>query len=244
MKNQRQNYLLRTHLLRMAMLSQRAVDFAIKAQVLSAFEVYRQFCKYDKEWRSLQRCIGERGRRLYASGMPVDADSTGADAALKIYSALYVSYTAACEIAHIGSRMVERELQTPSGCLGEIASFINRRVRLCTVALFQKDLQHARTILHDHLGWRWCELALSRTHSLLMQKSGEQARYTLAIARALGQIAEQAYEIAQAIPLWLETDKRLAANRCVCPLPALDAMLAKAQALSLTSRNQEGASGR
>lgn len=66
--------------------------------------------------------------------------------------------------------------------------------------LFQKDVQHARTILHDHPGWRWCELALCRTHSLLMQKSDEQARCTLAIARALGQIAEQAYEIAQATP--------------------------------------------
>ena len=201
MKNQRHSYLLRTHLLRMGMLSQRAVDLAIKAQVLGASEVYQHLCEYDKEWRSLQRCIGERGRRLYASGMPVDTDSTGAGAALRIYSALYVTYTAACEIAHIGSQMVERELQTPSGCLGEIAPFINRRVRLCTVALFQKDLQHARTILHDHLGWRWCELALCRTHSLLMQKSDEQARYTLAIARALAQIAEQAYEIAKATPL-------------------------------------------
>jgi hypothetical protein len=209
MKNQRHSYLLRTHLLRMAMLSQRAVDFAIKAHVLGGSEVYRHFCKYDEEWRSLQRCIGERGRRLYASGMPVDAGSTGAHAALRIYSALYVTYTAACEIAHIGSRMVERELQIPSGCLEEIGPLINRRVRLCTVALFQKDLQHARTILHDHPGWRWCELALCRTRSLLMQKSGEQARYTVAIARALGQIAEQAYEIAQATPLWLETDKRL-----------------------------------
>ncbi len=209
MKIQHHCYFLRTHLLRMAMLSQRAVDFAIKAHALGAPEVYRDFRKFDKEWRSLQRCIGERGRRLYDSGMPVDADSRGADSALRIYSALYVTYTAACEVAHIGSRMVDRGLPTPSGCLGEIAPFINRRVRLCTVALFQKDVQHAQTILHDHLGWRWCELALCRTHSLLMQKSGEEARYTLAIARALGQIAEQVYEIAQATPSWLKTDKCL-----------------------------------
>jgi hypothetical protein len=209
MKNQRHSYLLRTHLLRMAMLSQRAVDFAIKAHLLGAFEVYRHLCKYDKEWRCLQRCIGERGRKLHVSGMPFDADSTGADAALKIYSALYMTYTAACEIAHIGSRMVERESQTPSGRLREIASFINRRVRLCTVALFQKDLHYARTILHDHPGWRWCELALCHTHSLLMQQSDEQGRYTLAIASALGLIAEQSYAIAQATPLWLEADRRL-----------------------------------
>jgi hypothetical protein len=209
MKIHNRTYFLRTHLLRMAMLSQRAVDSAIKAHELGASEVYRHLCRYDNEWRSLQRCIGERGRRLYASGMPVDADPTGTDSALRIYSALYVTYTAACEVAHIASRMVERELSTPAGCLGEIAPFINRRVRLCTVALFQKDVRHAQMILHDHPGWRWCELALCRTYPLLMQKSGEQARYTLAIARALGQIAEQAYEIALATPMWLESNKRL-----------------------------------
>jgi hypothetical protein len=194
------------------MLSQRTVDLAIKAQVLGASEVYRHICKCDKEWRSLQRCVGERGRRLYASGMPIDADSTGARAALRIYSALHVTYTAACEIAHIGSRMGERELQIPSGCLGEIALFINRRVRLCTVALFQKDWRHARTILHDHLDWRWSELALCRTHSLLLHKSGEQGRYTLSIASALGQIAEQAYHVAQATPLWLDANHRLSSE--------------------------------
>jgi phosphate uptake regulator len=209
MKMQPHSYLLRTHLLRMAMLSQRAVDFAIKAQVLGAAEVYRHLGKTDQAWRRLQHCIGERGRRLYASGSPVDADSTAACGALRIYSALHVMYTAAYEIAYLGSQLVECESQTPPGCMGEIATLISRRVRLCTVALFQKDLQHARTILHDHLDWRWCELSLSRTQCLLMQKSDEQARYTLAIARALGQIADQTYEIAQAVPSWLRTKKRL-----------------------------------
>jgi hypothetical protein len=224
MKIQHHCYFLRTHLLRMAMLSQRAVDFAIKAHELGAPEVYRHFRKYDKQWRSLQRCIGERGRRLSASGMPVDADSTGADSALRIYSALYVTYTAACEVAHIGSRMVERELPIPSGCLGEIAPFINRRVRLCTVALFQRDVRHAQTILHDYSGWRWCEVALGRTRSLHLQKSGEQARYTLAIARALGQIAEQAYEIALATPLWLETNQCLSS---ASEWPCSEALIAR-----------------
>jgi hypothetical protein len=135
--------------------------------------------------------------------------STCADAALRIYSALYVTYTAACEIAYIGSRMADRAFEPPSECLREVATMIGRRVRLCTVALFQKDVQHARTILDNHLAWPWCELELCLTDSLLLQKSGEEARCNLAIARSLGQIAEQAYEIAQAIPLWLATDRRV-----------------------------------
>jgi hypothetical protein len=175
MEIQRQSDLSRSHLLRMAMLSQRAVDNSIKAHDLGACEIHRLFWKYDQEWRNLQCSIGDRGRRLLASGVPVDADSTIADSALRIYSALYVMYTAASEIAHIGSLMVECEQTTISRRLGEIARFINSQVRLCTVALFKKEVQRARTILHDDRGWRWCELALCRTRHLLMQNPGAHA---------------------------------------------------------------------
>jgi hypothetical protein len=208
MEIQRQSYFLRSHLLSMAMLSQRAVNYCIKAHELGASEIYRLFWKNDQEWRNLQRCIGDRGRTLFASGTPVDAESTAGDCALRIYSALYVTYTAACEIAHIGSLLVEGELKTASPRVGDIARFINSLVRLYTVALFKKEVQHSRTILRDHQGWRSFELALCHTH-LLVQNPGPQARLDLAVARALSQIAEQAYEIAQASTLWLDGDNSL-----------------------------------
>jgi phosphate uptake regulator len=213
MKTQRQNYFSRSHLLRMAMLSQRAVDYSIKAHDLGAQEVYRLFWKYDLEWRKLQCSIGDRGRRLIVPGMPVDADSTIADSALRIYGALYVTYTAACEIAHIGSLMVECKRTTPSPCLEEIARFINGLVRLCTVALFKKEVQHARMILSNDGDRRRCELALYRTCHLLMQNPSTHAGFQLAVARALGQIADQAYEIAEASILWLEGDNRRGSKR-------------------------------
>jgi phosphate uptake regulator len=192
MEVQRQCYILRSDLLRMAMLSQRAVDYSIKAHELGASEVYQLLWKHDQEWRNLQRRIGDRGRRLLASGVPVDADSAFAESALRIYSALHVTYTAASEITHIASLMAEGERTARSLCLGEIARFINGLVRLCTVALFNKEVRHARGILHHDRSWRWCELAL---------------------ARSLEQIAEQAYEIAEASTLWLEGDNRLGCTR-------------------------------
>jgi phosphate uptake regulator len=209
MEVQRQCYFLRSDLLRMAMLSQRAVDYSIKAHELGASEVYRLFREYDQEWRYLQRRIGDRGRRLLASGMPVDADSAIAESALRIYSALYVTYTAASEITHIASVMAECEITTPSPRLGEIARFINSLVRLCTVALFNKEVRHVRGILHHDRNWRWCELALCRTRHLLMQNPSVHARSELAVARALGQIADQVCEVAEASTLWLEGDNRL-----------------------------------
>jgi phosphate uptake regulator len=212
MEVQRQCYFLRSDLLRMAMLSQRAVDYSIKAQELGASEVYRLFREYDQEWRNLQRRIGDRGRRLVASGVPVDADSAIAESALRIYSALYVTYTAASEITHIASLMAEGEQTTPSG-LGEIARFINSLVRLCTVALFNKQVQHVRGILRHDRSRRWCELALCHTRRSLMQNPSAHARSELAVARALGQIAGQAYEIAEASTLWLEGDNRLGCSR-------------------------------
>ncbi len=213
MEVQRQCYFLRSHLLRMAMLSQRAVDYSIKAHELGASEIYQLFWKYDQEWRNLQFSIGDRGRRLLASGMPVDADSAIAESALRIYSALYVTYTAASEITHIAALMAQGERTTPSPTLGEIARFVNSLVRLCTVALFKKEVQHVRGILNHDRSWQWYELALRRTRHLLMQNHSTHARSELAVARALGQIADQAYQIAEASTLWLEGDNRLGCTR-------------------------------
>jgi phosphate uptake regulator len=213
MEVQRQCYILRSDLLRMAMLSQRAVDYSIKAHELGASEVYQLLWKHDQEWRNLQRRIGDRGRRLLASGVPVDADSAIAESALRIYSALYVTYTAASEITHIASLMAEGERTALSRRLGVIARFINSLVRLCTVALFNKEVRHVRGILHHDRSWRWCESALSRIRHLLMKNPRAHAKSELAVARALGQIAGQAYEIAQAATLWLEGDNRLGCAR-------------------------------
>jgi phosphate uptake regulator len=204
-----QSFLLRSHLLRMAMLSQKAVDYSIKAHELGVPEIYALFWKNDQEWRILQRRIGERGRRLCASGTPVDYDSKVANCALKIYSALHVTYTASCEIAQVGAQISMSGRTNRLPCLRANARFVNSLVRLSTVAFFNREAQYAKSILNDLSGSRWSELRLCHTHHSVMRNSGAEARIELAVARALEQIAEQAYEIAQTFALCFEGDDRL-----------------------------------
>ena len=199
MATQRHSYLSRSHLLRMATFAQRAVDYSIKSYELGVSETHRLFLKHDQEWRNLQRCIAIRGRTLFVAGMLVDGDSLKGDCAMRIYSALQVTYTAAAEIVHSAALMVELEQRPPSPQLGELGRFVNGLVRLCTVALFKKEVQHARQILLNHRGRRWFELTLCHIRCLPAGNSVAQARFELAIADALEQIAEQAYEIARAL---------------------------------------------
>ena len=214
MEVQRQCYFLRSHLLRMAMLSQRAVDYS--NQGARAGRPLRFTSSFGNTIRSGATCnvaSAIEAVDCYASGMPVDADSAIAESALRIYSALYVTYTAASEITHIAALMAQGERTSPSPTLGEIARFVNSLVRLCTVALFKKEVQHVRGILNHDRSWQWYELALRRTRHLLIQNHSTHARSELAVARALGQIADQAYQIAEASTLWLEGDNRLGCTR-------------------------------
>jgi len=210
MATQRHSYLSRSHLLRMTMFAQRAVDYSIKSYELGGSETHRLFLKHDQEWRNLQRCIAVRGRTLFVAGMLVDGDSLKGECAVRIFSALKVTYTAAAEVAQSAALMVELEQRPPSPQLGELGRFVNGLVRLYTVALFKKEVRHARRILLDHRGRRRFKVALCQ-HELIRTKEAH-ARFELAIAAALEQIAVQAYEIAQAlVPSVLEDEDHLSA---------------------------------
>jgi hypothetical protein len=213
MQIQGQSFFLRSHLLKMVMLSQKAVDYSIKAYQLGASEINALFWKNDFQWRVLQRSIGDRGRKLAASGTPIDYDSHIAGCALRIYGALHVTYMAACAIAHISARGAAHDRTNPVQDLEESARFVNSLVALWTLALFKSEAQYTRSILLDHRAWRWFELKLCRTRHSLMQNVGAEARGQLALARALGQIAEQAREIAQACSVCCEKDNCLGSAR-------------------------------
>jgi hypothetical protein len=199
METLRHSYLSRSHLLTMAMFAQEAVDYSIKSYELGTPEIHRLFWKYDQEWLNLNRSIADRGRTLIAAGTLVVDGSQKADSALRIFSALQVTYKAAAEIAHSAALMLELERRPASPQLGELGHFVNGLVRLCTVALFKKEVRHANRVLFDYRGRHQFKMTLCRTLYDLIRKKEAQARLELAIAGALEQIAEQAYEIAQAL---------------------------------------------
>ena len=194
---------LRSDLLQMSRLSQRAVDYSIKAYQLGRPEFCQHVCNTEQDLRRLQRSIAERGHTLLADGLPVDSHSCLASFALRICSALDITYTAATGIAQNTMLHLEDGRVAGSPALEEMGHLVNSLVRLCTVALFKEEVQHAKTVLQNDGTGQWFDLAAYQAHSDPTQRTSAQARFELAISKSLGQIAEQAHEIADAIAFLL-----------------------------------------
>ena len=209
MRDRQYNLVSRSHLLRMTRLAQRAVDYSIKAYELGSYELCHIVRNTEDELRELQLNIGDRGRLLRAEGMPVDTESTAASCALRVYSALQLTYFAAAEIAQNTVLLLEggRKTQSPSKMV--TADFVNSLVRLYTVALFDEDIQHARMILQVNEGHRRFDRQLNLREEELIYRNDASARFELAITHCLAQIAEQAHEITGTIMQWLD-DKECA----------------------------------
>lgn len=196
MKQQSQNLILRSHLLKMAMLSSRAVDYSIKGYEYGEPEYLRLVDRYESEWGKTQSAICERGRMLMASQTPIDADSPFACHSLQIYSALRITYIAATEIAH-NSLLLTDQGQTPaSSLLRQMGRFVNGLVGLYTVAIFNAEVLHTRLILRNEKGRHCLFRSLKLVEKNFFQQGTAHARLEFAIARSLAQIADQGYEIA------------------------------------------------
>jgi hypothetical protein len=85
-----------------------------------------------------------------------------------------------------------------------MAQIVNCLVGLCTVALFEEEVQHARRVLKND-DFRRCFLSvLCQAHDDAGQQNEAHNTFELAIAKSLARIAEQAHEMADAIASWLE----------------------------------------
>jgi hypothetical protein len=203
MQNREYSLVSRSHLLRMARLVQRAVDYSIKAYELRCYELCHIVRNSEDELRKLQLNIGDRGRLLRAEGRSDDAESTATSCALRVYSGLQVTYFAALEIAQNTLLLLESERKTQSPAKMVTTSFVNGLVRLYTVALFNEETQHAGMILQVNEDQRRFDLQLNLREEELIYRNDASASVELAITHCLAQIAEQAHEIADTITHWL-----------------------------------------
>ena len=108
------------------MLSQRAVDYAIKAYELQNIEICHLVQGTEHEVRELEMRIGDRGRALKAAGEHMDAHSPSACYSLRMYSALRVICMAAAEIAQ-NTRLIlhsGRVAPRPPSSLKDAAAFV------------------------------------------------------------------------------------------------------------------------
>jgi hypothetical protein len=195
---------LRAQLLEMSKLSQRAVDYSIKAYELGCPEFCRHVRYTELELSDIHFCLVDRCRKLLVVGLPADLDSRLVWSALRICSALRATYTAATEIAQNTALSLESGQAQKSLALQEMGQTINRLVRLCSVALFKEDAQHAKAVLQNRGVGRWLESITCHVRSDLGQRTGAQATFELAITKSLIEIAKQAHEMADAITVWLE----------------------------------------
>jgi hypothetical protein len=204
MNVQRPSNVTHSHLLKMTMLSQRAVDYSIKSYEWKSLEFGKAVLHTEAEWGEVQRGIGDRGRRFRAAGRPIDFDSPFASCALRIFGALRVTYAAATQIAHNTLLMLEVGCVEPSSQIREMGDHVNSLVRLYTVALFRKEVKHAATILQNAKIRNCFHLRNYLAQNDVCEENDATIQLEFEIVRSLVEIAEQAFEIGEAIVRWLE----------------------------------------
>ena len=204
MNLQQQRTALRTQLLDLSRLSQRALDYSIKAYEFNSID-------FSRHPRSVKRQLKERyyqvkvlSRELIGTGMAAPSDFRFSLAALRLNSAFYKTYKAAARIAQATTLRLESGSITKCAALDEFGELTNRLVRLCTVALFLNDASHAETVLHSQAVWRRSELILDHPCSAIDDGTHPCDSDTLAITQNLSVVAKQAHEMADAILFWLK----------------------------------------
>jgi phosphate uptake regulator len=198
MDTQKHSLVSHTHLLRMTALTQETVDRSVKAYELNSPGLTRIVLEAARELHAIELSIADRGRTLLAAGKIMDSTSRPGCCSLRIYSALRITHAAATEMARNTRLKNSRGHMLTSAATVDLANLVNSMVRLNTVAVFNREADHARTVLQvegvrrKYAGWH------SRVH---------EDPQELAISRCLQQIAEQAYEIADALTQLLDRQR-------------------------------------
>jgi hypothetical protein len=199
--------ILRSKLIAMTRLTHRTVDYSIKAMQLGRPELCRAVHNSKDEMNAIGCWIATHGLKLQDAEISCK-DSRFACAALRISGALEVAYHAAVEIAQqiearfaIGWTPVSAELE-------DAGQFVNSLLRLCMFSLLNRDVRHAKAVLHDAGAGQSLDLAVYLTDHHLAQRTSAQVRFEMGIMRCLDGIADQTREIADSIILWLEESGR------------------------------------
>lgn len=190
METQRYSLIARTHLLRMMALTQATVDHAVKAYERNGTDFCQMAIQAASDLHAIELSIADRGRSLLAVGKLMDATSRSAQCRLRVYSALRITHAAATEMARNTLTKIVGGPSSASLATVDLANLVNALMRLNTVAVFNRQIHHARTVLLLARGRRQQDMR----HTPIHENAQEPA-----IARCLEQLVEQACEIADAL---------------------------------------------
>jgi len=208
MEYRRRPFVSLSHLLQMAALSQRAVDYATKAYALQDSRFCLRLQDTEHSLHDLQGLVARRGRNLQSTGNTLDDDSVSGSCTLQIYSGLQITFAAAREIAHNALFLEEHRRLSGQSSLRwkQAASFANSLVTLNVVALFNRQLRFAEVVLQarQHPGWPSGPVNHARGQST--RQTDAIAAFEECVLQCLKEIADQAFDIACAIVRWLRSE--------------------------------------
>ena len=195
---------LRLHLLDMSRVTQRGVDYSIKAYTLENSEFCANVRDDSHEVKILHREITEIARELLFEDLSWESNLRFIFSAERICNSLYAVHGYAVEIAANSMRLLENGRKIGYADLAMMGDIVNSLLRLCVVALFEEKIEHAETVLRTGGIERLFETTFYDWYRALDHGTRTQACYELAITKHLGQIAHQVHEVAVAIVFWLK----------------------------------------
>jgi phosphate uptake regulator len=194
---------LRLHILDMARVCQREVDYSIRAYSLNSSECSRIVRSDRSEINILRLEIDEITREILLMEISDESDLRFVLSAERICNALQQIRVHADDIATNSMRRLESSSKLESKELVSMGDVANRLMRLCVVALFVEGIEHAETVLQSSGVECEFETRFFDRLSTLDQSETTEAVYEIAVADSLGQMARALHELADAIMFWL-----------------------------------------
>jgi phosphate uptake regulator len=195
---------LRLRLLDMSRVSQRAVDYSIKAYKLDSPEFCANVRDSTYEVNILHREITEIARDLLLMELPLESDARFALSAVLICDALHSAHAQAVKIAANSACLLEHGGMPGWEGLTRMGEEVNCMMRLCIIAVFDEKIAHAQTVLGNRGVERLFESVFYDWYSNVDQRLRARASHELAITKGLSQIAKETYEIADAVVFWMK----------------------------------------
>ena len=195
--------ILRLRLLDMARMCQRAVDYALKAYSLGSPECCTLVRNNKPEINLLHLQIEESTREILLMEISDTLDLRCVLSADRICNALEDIYVHAEDIATSSIHLLESFRRTGCKELVSMGDVVNRLMRLCVVALFKGDIDHAETVLRSEGVEGEFEISFFESLNTLDRSDIAEAVYEIAIADSLSRMAHELREVANAIMFWL-----------------------------------------
>lgn len=191
--------ILRLHLLNMARMCQRVVDYALKAYSLGSPGCCTLVRNNRTKINLLHLQIEENTREILLMEISDTSDLRFVLSADRIGNALGEIYLHADDLATKSMRLLESSGRMRCKELVSMCDVVNRLMRLCVVALFEENIDHAETVLRSEGVEDEFETRFFESLNSLDRIEIAEAVYEIGIADSLNRMARELREVASAI---------------------------------------------